>query len=223
MSGPSALSHRFDHKGVLVIGLVHAVMRIGAVHGDFGLHRPEAQRLRAFRPSRKRIPIFLPGFPGRLQRRVGDHGLAGARRPATRRSACLRLCRECPRAPFRSRRSRGSPPLAVRSWRCRYRGAPRERRLTSGSAPISISRIPSPIVWVPGASTQARAIHGLTSDSPSPSIPSIGSHDDDEAVLRRGGAAGAHIGGEQHVALDLGDFHGVPRRQGFGDMSATAY
>ncbi len=43
---------------------------------------------------------------------------------------------------------------------------------SSGSAPISISRSPRPIVWVPGASMHARAIHGFTSVSPTPVMPS---------------------------------------------------
>jgi hypothetical protein len=42
----------------------------------------------------------------------------------------------------------------------------------SGSSPISISLNPRPIVCVPGASMQARPIHGLTSLSPTPVIPS---------------------------------------------------
>ena len=52
-----------------------------------------------------------------------------------------------------------------------------------------MSLIDRPIVWVPGASMQALAIHGLASHSPTPADAAIGVNDDDEAVLRRGGEA----------------------------------
>ena len=41
-----------------------------------------------------------------------------------------------------------------------------------GSDPSSISVSPWPMVWVPGAWMAARAIHGFTSVSPTPEIPS---------------------------------------------------
>ncbi len=41
----------------------------------------------------------------------------------------------------------------------------------NGSAPISISLMHRPIVWVPGASMQVLAIHGLASHSPTPTTP----------------------------------------------------
>src|SRR5690606_25772209 len=44
--------------------------------------------------------------------------------------------------------------------------------MSSGSSPSSISRKDCPIVCVPGAITQAWAIHGLTSVSPIPVTPS---------------------------------------------------
>ena len=43
---------------------------------------------------------------------------------------------------------------------------------SSGSRPSSIDFSPRSIVWVPGASMQARAIHALRSVSPMPTRPS---------------------------------------------------
>ena len=43
---------------------------------------------------------------------------------------------------------------------------------SAGSRPISSGRRPRSIVWVPGASMQARAIHALRSVSPIPVRPS---------------------------------------------------
>ena len=43
---------------------------------------------------------------------------------------------------------------------------------SNGSAPISISVSPMPMLWLPGASMHALAIHGLTSVSPMPVTPS---------------------------------------------------
>ena len=79
--------------------------------------------------------------------------------------------------------------------------------MSNGSAPISISLMHRPIVWVPGASMQALAIHGLTSHLADARHAAVGADDDDEAVLRGGGEARVVVGREQDVALDRVDPH----------------
>ena len=52
---------------------------------------------------------------------------------------------------------------------------------------------------------QALAIHGLASHLADPGHAAIGSDDDDEAVLGRGGEARVIVGRQEDVALDVRD------------------
>ena len=61
------------------------------------------------------------------------------------------------------------PRLSAPAGRCPFTWSARSST-SSGSEPSSISLSPRPMLWVPGASMQALAIHGFRSVSPMPFV-----------------------------------------------------
>ena len=194
-SGPTARAHGRDDLG-------HALDAARAGRRGCRGRRRSASSLA---PRKPRAAPRRPWPPASRSRRRSSHLAAeqrGIGRDARLRGAAeqriaglaQRLAAQVVQGDIQRAQGVDHARRAARSWPSRRTASPTAPPHRADPGPSSISVRPRPIVCVPGASIQARAIQGLTSHLADAGQPLVGMDLDHDIVLRRAGRAIVDVG-----------------------------